>query len=354
MRAPGRLLLVSCLSLVPSRPAGAGERVQAAAVETVPSAVLLHHVCIPWERLEHIARRYDVSEEDIARWNGLDLSKRRPLYPGKRLKIHARRVPPLRQKLTVLAREDDTWKKIAKRHGVDRATLRRWNLRLARRGLEPGAEVMLWMESSMPHPALDRRGPPVPTLSVPPGGLSVGRPSKGKLVGGVQLPQSDMYRIRIPYQSYGTSYTVLHLQRAIATFRHRTAFPGEIVIGAMSRRTGRRLRPHKSHQSGRDVDIRMPAMPHARPGMKLRPGDVDWHATWALIEALVDTGAVQSIYLERSLQKRLRLAAKAMGTDMPRINAIIHPNGVVRHSPGHVGHIHVRFRCSPEATRCRR
>jgi hypothetical protein len=95
-------------------------------------------------------------------------------------------------------------------------------------------------------------------------------------------------------------------------------------------------------------------MPHARKRARLRPDDVDWHAAWALIEAFVDTGVVQSIYLERQLQRRLRRAAKGMGASMERINAIIHPNGIVRHSPGHKGHIHVRFRCSPEATRCRR
>jgi LysM repeat protein len=320
----------------------------------VPKAAWVVHIVIPWERLERIAERYGVTEEEILRWNDLDPTKRRVIYSGKRLRIFATRFPPPRQHLTHVVEDGQTWRKIARKYGHGARQVKRWNPRQTRKRLTPGDKLTLWMDSSLANPALGRRGPPVPEFEVPSGGLSVGRPNRGKLIEGVKLPESDHYRIRIPYQSYGTSLTVLNLQKAIATFRYRTAFEYEIVIGAMSRRVGRRLRPHKSHQSGRDVDVRLPAMPHARKRARLRSDDVDWHAAWALIEAFVDTGAVQSIYLERQLQRRLRRAAKGMGANMDRINAIIHPNGVVRHSPGHTGHIHIRFRCSLEATRCRR
>jgi hypothetical protein len=311
------------------------------------------HVVIPWERLDDVATRYGVENDDIVRWNELDTEGRRYLRSGKRLRILARRFPPPRQRMTHVVRDGDTWRKIARRYGRDSKQLRRWNPRLSRRRLAPGDRVVLWLDAGVPNPALGLRGPPVETVDVPGGGLSVGRPHRGRLENGVKLPESELYTIRLPYQSYGTTLAVRNLQKAIATFRYRTAFAGEIVIGAMSRRTGRRLRPHKSHQSGRDVDIRLPAMPHAQGKARLRSDDVDWHAAWALIEALVDTNAVRRIYLEASRQRRLRRAAKGMGASAERIAAVIGSTGIVRHSPGHTGHIHVRFRCSQEAPRCR-
>ena len=141
------------------------------------------------------------------------------------------------------------------------------------------------------------------------------------------------------------------IQRALASFRHETAFPGPIYIGAMSRKSGRRLNPHKSHQSGRDVDVRLPAMPYAKHTQKLQEWEVDWHATWALIRAFAETGDVQQIFLEMKFWRRLRRAAVEMGSADAEIDAIM--GKYVRHSRGHVAHIHVRFVCSEAAERCR-
>jgi murein endopeptidase len=189
----------------------------------------------------------------------------------------------------------------------------------------------------------------LPEVDVRPGGMSIGRPSRGRLRGGVPLPASDDYTVRVPYQGYGTSLTVRDVQRAIAGFRSETGFDDPITIGALSRRTGRRLRPHKSHQSGRDVDVRLPAMPFV-DGHSLESHEVDWHATYALIEAFVRTGDVNVIFLERRFYRRLRRAAERLGADDERIQHVL---GHLKHSKGHTGHMHVRFRCAPESLECK-
>jgi hypothetical protein len=199
--------------------------------------------------------------------------------------------------------------------------------------------LQLWLPSGVeryPLPPLSRA---LPEIDVRGGGESVGRPNRGRLRNGVALPASEHYTIRKPYQSYGTSLTVRDVQRAIAGFRIETGFDDPLSIGAMSRRTGRRLRPHKSHQSGRDVDVRLPAMPFVE-GKTLESHEVDWHATYALVEAFVRTGDVRAIYLERKFWRRLRRAAERLGADDERIAFVL---GHLEHEKGHTGHIHVRF-----------
>ncbi|MCA9714472.1 MAG: penicillin-insensitive murein endopeptidase, partial [Myxococcales bacterium] len=245
------------------------------------------------------------------------------------------------------------------RYGVREAELLIWNPWLERDGaarpLRARMQLTIWAPSTAVGPGDPTRGPAIPEFSAPsstPVARSSGRPHKGRLLDGAALPVNEsLYTIRFERLAYGTALAVLGIQRALASFRHETAFPGPIYIGAMSRKSGRRLNPHKSHQSGRDVDVRLPAMPYAKHTQKLQEWEVDWHATWALIRAFAETGDVQQIFLEMKFWRRLRRAAVEMGSADAEIDAIM--GKYVRHSRGHVAHIHVRFVCSEAAERCR-
>lgn len=337
-----------------------GERMETALVSPVGQALqvrplFISHTTVPWERLEHVAARYGVTPKEVVEWNDLgEMEPRDFLRPHRPLRIRPLAFPPPRQKMTVHVRAGDTWKKVARRYGVQTDQLRDWNRREVRRGLHPGTRLQLWMDSSLPGLGSGILGPPVPaSFHAPPGGVSKGRPSRGRLLGGVELPASDQYEIRLPYQSFGTSIAVEAIQRGIAVFRRRSAFAGDVVVGAMSRRTGGRLPPHRSHQSGRDVDIWLPRMPHAPPELKPDADDVDWHAAWYLIEAFAQLDVVKRIYLDAGVHRRLRRAAREIGVGWTDYQAIVHPNAKVVHSEGHVGHIHVRFVCGPDAVRCK-
>ncbi len=294
------------------------------------------------EQLDELAERYGTTEAALRSANPGEVSR------GRVLEIDALRLPPPRQKLRVTVGERDGWGALARRYGVAEEQLKRWNPKNARRRrLRSGATLVLWLPSGALHYPLPDDASAFPEIPKPEHGESVGRPHRGRLRDGTPLPKGP-YTIRFHWQAFGSALTVWNVARVLRAFRSETGFEPELFVGAMSRRTGRRLPPHRSHQSGRDVDIRLPAMPHAT-GFKLQTDEVDWHAAWALVDAFVRTGDVQVIFLERKLRRRLQRAGMALGADDARVASVM---AKVRHSPGHTAHIHVRFECAANEAEC--
>jgi murein endopeptidase len=188
----------------------------------------------------------------------------------------------------------------------------------------------------------------------------VGRPNRGRIVNSIALPENKkLYTIRKPEEAFGSSHALHNLQLAIANFRQATGFDRAIVIGAISKKGGGRLRPHSSHQSGRDVDVRLPVDKGVKGTAAENVSQVDWDATWALVSALVATGEIQYIFLSHSRQKYLYRAAKRAGASKDMLERIIqYPrksgtnNGIVRHARGHTSHMHIRFTCAANEGRC--
>ncbi len=308
----------------------------------------IRHSLRTGESIADVARHYGVTLEELQAWNGIDLKKKLPRHVVLQLKPRQRTTP--RQKTTHRVRKKETWDDIAARYDVTVEQLRVWNdAYIKRRTLPEGARLVMWLPSGLtfdPGPGDPRDA----IVDVRDDGVSAGRPNRGRLINGVPLPESELYTIRHARLAYGTSLAVDNIQKAIADFRLDSGYKGKIFIGALSRRTGRRLSPHRSHQSGRDADIRLPAMPWVDHEGPLDREEIDWHATWLLVRSFVDTGAVQVIFLERKLFARLRAVAMRLGAsdeDIDRVMAKVH------HSKGHTSHIHVRFQCSPQADRCR-
>lgn len=295
------------------------------------------------ETLEDVAQAYGVLLEDVRRWN--------PDSPTSKLRIQARKFPQPRQRRRIRLHHGMTWESLALRFEVTVDELKRWNpSALNHASLSRAGRLTVYVPSGLrqyPLPPLDT---PLPSIETPEGGLSVGRPHQGRLLNGIKLPESSDYAIRSSYQAYGSSLTIDALTEAIAGFRRDTGFKGPLFVGALSRRTGRRLRPHASHQSGRDADLRLPAMSFAPESGPLEAYEVDWFATWALLESLIRTQRVEVIFLERRLFRRLREAAERLGTSPARIDQVM---AFVRHSKGHLSHLHVRFVCSPTSPKCK-
>ena len=127
----------------------------------------------------------------------------------------------------------------------------------------------------------------------------------------------------------------------------------------MSRPRGGQVGHHHSHQSGRDLDIRLPLRESVPASLAPTARRVDWAATWALIQAFARTGAVQVIFLDYATQKRVHKAAKAAGASDEELAALLQwPLGsvsnqaLVRNEPGHDQHMHVRFVCGPAEPEC--
>ncbi len=312
----------------------------------------VRHRMVPRETIAEVAARYAVREADVRSWNGLSDDLQR-LRTGAGLQVKARRIPPPRRELEYTVVAGDTWPSIARAHGVDSHDLRAYNWPYKHK-LREGTVLKVWVDPIV-HDWI--RGAS-PDDAIARGGIAVGAPDAGMLIGGVVIPEGEGYRRRFPDASYGSSHAVGELVRALAWFDERKTYTGTLTIGAMSRVRGGPLGGHSSHQTGRDVDIALPRRADVPGWMTLTKRRVDWLAVWELAVALaeVDTFVV---WLDYALQEEVYRAAKDAGVPKDELRRILqYPRGhaanrgLVRHEPGHDTHLHVRFGCGPCEVEC--
>jgi murein endopeptidase len=195
---------------------------------------------------------------------------------------------------------------------------------------------------------------------VRPGAHAVGTPQDGVLVDGVQIPPGSGYELRFPNSAWGTTFAVREAIAALDRFVAASGPGRPLLVGTMSRQRGGAIAGHNSHQTGRDLDIRLPLRAEVPRALSPTPRRVDWTRTWALVSAFAQSDAVEVVFLDYGAQRRLYKAAQAHGVDAQTLAATIqYPRGsqanlgLIRHSPGHEGHIHVRFTCGLAEPECR-
>jgi penicillin-insensitive murein endopeptidase len=183
------------------------------------------------------------------------------------------------------------------------------------------------------------------------GSMSVGLTSRGALVNGVKMPDGEQWEIIGGGAAWGTQETVDFLIKAIG--RVNEQFPGsdKMRIGHLSAKRGGSLSPHKSHQSGRDVDVSYYYKQDAkfRWYQRAHLGNLDAARTWTFVRALLTDTDVQYIFINTSIQKILREHAEAIGEDVAWLDDVFQYKSktgrwpIIRHAHGHDTHIHVRF-----------
>ena len=201
--------------------------------------------------------------------------------------------------------------------------------------------------------------PPIgpPTCASPKVGpsRSLGKATAGELENGCQLPSQGVGWVGSKAAAWGTDGTVAILQWALAEVvrLHRGTVP--VTVGALSRQRGGRLRPHRSHQSGRDIDVGYYASNNQALSRftAMHGGNIDVEKTWTLIGAMLHTGRVHYVFIDYDLQAILVRYLEEQGTD-PQTLAVVfqYPagrtakRGIIRHARGHADHFHIRFRCT--------
>lgn len=318
----------------------------------------VRHRPVPGETIEQIALRYGVPASHVRTWNELERGEQPSFARGRprALAILAQRVLPERVRIEHEVVEGDTWWSIGDRHGVDGTDLLGYNVGELGRELEVGERVTLWIDPIVYQSIVED---PEPDSPVRAGAHGVGDPNRGRLVAGVQIPTGEHWELRFPKSAYGTTYAVRSLLAALDAFVRTSGYGRPIKLGTMSRPRGGQVGRHASHQSGRDLDVRLPLRESVPAGLQPTARRVDWLAVWHLLDAFVATGAVQVIFLDYAMQKRVHQAAAAAGVDEARLAAMLQwPGGsgtnqaIVRHEPGHAQHMHVRFRCGPAEPEC--
>lgn len=316
----------------------------------------IEHTVTPGERLTQIAARYGVRYRDLREWNRIR-SSRAKARVGRKLKVMAHQIPVPRQSLVHRVQPGEAWDDIAAAYRVEAKMLRDTNRKVRR--LRGGEKLTVWYDPGRPW-TIGRELGDIAQLNyeAPMGAMSFGRPEYGRIINPVQVPESTLYHRRSPNQLWGSSHAIDILMGAIAQFRYETGHSECIQLNAMSLRRGRDFYPHKSHQSGRDIDIHMPLLPGVQYTRDPNADEVDWLATWSLIRKFLETDEVVFIFLNLDLQRHLYEAARALGESHEALAEVIEwahgarKRTIIRHSKGHDGHMHVRFRCGPHEYNC--
>lgn len=195
--------------------------------------------------------------------------------------------------------------------------------------------------------------------------VSLGRSNGGLLRNGVPVPNDPALLVKS--ESRGEHYGTAELVTLLVYGAHavaRSAPGSRLVVGDLSREGGGRLRPHRSHRSGRDVDIGFYMVDPQGRALPAAPGFVHMTAqlvgphggrlygfdvarNWTLVEALLSHPEVHPQYLfvaNPLIQALLRHARnqRASAEIIARAEAVLdQPRG----SP-HRSHFHMRIFCA--------
>lgn len=198
-------------------------------------------------------------------------------------------------------------------------------------------------------------------------GQSVGAPWYGRLQDPSQLPEGERYVIRRPSRSFGTKPAVDLTKQVIDQILEDFPDAHPLAIGDMSAEHGGQITQHRSHQSGRDIDIGLfyQSKPSSYPSdfVSANIDNIDPATTFALLDTFADTasedGGVQVMFLDYKVQGILYEWAKEHEVEQEHLDHLFqYPHGlgsgtgIVRHEPNHDNHIHVRFKCPSEDTGC--
>ena len=314
--------------------------------QTVQGSVVEYRVQ-PGDTLDAIAVHFGVSVAVLRKENPKATRDPKRLRVGKTLRIRARKNKRPPKVFTYKIRAGDNPSTIAKRYRTSWSEIRRLNPRISDdpRRLRVGQKLKLYQRRPLSS--------------------SQGKPHAGRLVDGIQLQKGSGYYIRRPHNAWGTEDTINGLLEAIDAVGKKHKGVHDVAIGDISRKQGGKLRRHRSHQSGRDVDIGFWFTNQKKRGPKgfisAYRHPLDMNANWTFILSLVGKKRAESkvdyIFLDYKLQKKFYQHAVKKGWKSRQLERIFQYRprgeegkrslrGIIRHEPGHGDHFHIRFKCA--------
>lgn len=177
------------------------------------------------------------------------------------------------------------------------------------------------------------------------GSMAVGFVHSGRLVNAKRFPQGPDWLVVSPEVAWATEETVNYLADAIREVRAQFPNAPPLRVNGMSNKDGGYLRPHKSHQNGRDVDVGFyyPTVDPIRERERERYINVPLN--WAFLRALVTKTDVQMVLVDRRVRQVIYDYALAAGEDKAWLDSMFNdgPTGIIRHARRHRDHFHIRF-----------
>lgn len=227
------------------------------------------------------------------------------------------------------------------------------------------------------HAHADTAGETVPAKSEQPDSVSCGSTNRGGLSDAAMLPTTGHgFVMAEPWRSRGTRYGTVELVNLIeqSSSDVATLYEGsQLSVADMSNEHGGPLAMHRSHQSGRDVDLIYYAMdadgnpfyPDSHMAYYSSKGQAtyakspsfvkniperyfDLKRNWTLVKSMVlnPTVEVEHIFVSPRVKRWLMAYAKqtSEGADVLKLaNRVLHAPKDVK---GHNDHMHVRIGCS--------
>ena len=179
------------------------------------------------------------------------------------------------------------------------------------------------------------------------GPMSVGTPNAGGLVNGVQAVASPLYSLVSPGSAWGTQETIDYLNTAVQAVHTEFSDTRPLALGDIGARHGGPLRPHISHQAGRDLDISFYYRDSTQWYARGTRENLDFPRLWAFVRALIAQTDIDLILLDHGLQQPLKEYALSIGEDAAWLDQIFQgkaaQRAIIRHAPGHATHLHLRF-----------
>jgi penicillin-insensitive murein endopeptidase len=179
------------------------------------------------------------------------------------------------------------------------------------------------------------------------GSMAFGSATRGGLINAVRLPEDDRWKMVDLVNNCGTAETINYVLTAIDAVHEQFPDSPPLFIGDISARRGGYLRPHISHQSGRDIDIGYFYLNNPSWYERATLSNLDRPRTWALVRALITLTDVRYIFIDRHVQGWLRQYAESIGEDNDWLESVFHGSNhqppIILHEPGHATHLHARF-----------
>ena len=184
------------------------------------------------------------------------------------------------------------------------------------------------------------------------------RPGAAACEEGVQLPHDSVYYRRSITNAYATQSTIDRLRRTLRRVKERHPSVHRISVGDLSSRHGGPLSGHRSHQSGRDVDLGLyfTRQPRDYPQRFVAASEARLALApmWTLVSLLAADagrpGGPQYVFLDYAIQKQLYRYARKRGVSKTKLRRIFqYPDGrhtkdrLVRHEAHHDDHFHIRY-----------
>jgi murein endopeptidase/LysM repeat protein len=181
---------------------------------------------------------------------------------------------------------------------------------------------------------------------------SIGQPYRGYLINGVPFPtQFRGYYVRDDSKSHGTPELVGAVLDAIEKVQANHPDSADLFIGDISGPQGGRMRHHRSHTNGRDIDLGMYTKDNSplKGFACMTEDNLDVAKTWELVDNLLRSRRVQYIFVDNSIQRLLYQHALSQGANRVFVDQIFgvagnqNPRTPIQHMRGHRDHLHVRF-----------